>query len=312
MPLPDSERVKHWHWHRMQVASQYCAGVASCTVPTDAKLDLTNNEAVSAVCIRLGLPLPGLTSATRCLRNCALMGPRAELDEATESESIITGRHFLGCAACGTYCRQNGVVQALHDFFRLEMCFSESGRTRTVGEQKCWQAGQLGPVHRWTGVGKPAHRGKIAFDVGIVEPNSNSHSARSGCNQSFLNVNAGTSSCPARVLNKLHVEHCTPHAARHILPRASCIVPRAHCMVHARSEIPTSIVRRAAVAVGSPACGSSQEFGGARHANASGVGLLFPRGRRGEEGAATRLGDAEAFSHQHGIGAGAAEALWAT
>ena len=36
---------------------------------------------------------------------------------------------------------------------------------------------------------------KIAFDVGIVtvEPraNSNSHSARSGCNLSFLNVNAG-------------------------------------------------------------------------------------------------------------------------
>ena len=39
-------------------------------------------------------------------------------------------------------------------------------------------------------------------------------------------------------------------------------------------------------------------FGGARHANASGVGLLFPRGRRGEDSAATRLGDAEAFSHQ--------------
>ena len=32
---------------------------------------------------------------------------------------------------------------------------------------------------------------KIASDVGIVEPNSNSHSARSGCNQSFFNVNAG-------------------------------------------------------------------------------------------------------------------------
>ena len=33
---------------------------------------------------------------------------------------------------------------------------------------------------------------KIGFDVGIVEPNSNSHSARSGCSQSFFNVNAGT------------------------------------------------------------------------------------------------------------------------
>ncbi len=44
-------------------------------------------------------------------------------------------------------------------------------------------------------MGKPAHTvagAKIAFDVGIVEPNSISHSARSGCNQSFLNVNAGT------------------------------------------------------------------------------------------------------------------------
>ncbi len=33
---------------------------------------------------------------------------------------------------------------------------------------------------------------KIAFDVGIVEPNSINHSARSGCYQSSLNVNAGT------------------------------------------------------------------------------------------------------------------------
>ena len=67
------EKVKH----RLQVASQYRAGVASCTVPTDAKLDLTNNEAVFAVCIRLGLPLPRLTSATRCLRNCALIGAKS-------------------------------------------------------------------------------------------------------------------------------------------------------------------------------------------------------------------------------------------
>ena len=176
--------------HRMQVASQYCAGVASCTVPTDAKLDLTNNEAVFAVCIRLGLPLPGLTSATRCLRNCALMGPRAELDDATVSESIMTGRHFLGCAACGTYCRHNGLVQTLHDFFRLEMCFS--GRTRNVGSN---YVGRQGNSDRYTDGqvwGSPHTGAKIAFDVGIVEPNSNSHSARSGCNQSFLNVNAGT------------------------------------------------------------------------------------------------------------------------
>ncbi len=102
----DDPTVPEWVTgkHRMQVASQYCAGVASCTVPADAKLDLTNNEAVFAVCqcIRLGLPLPGPTSAPRCLRNCALMGPRAELDEATVSESIMTGtgRHFLGALRC--------------------------------------------------------------------------------------------------------------------------------------------------------------------------------------------------------------------
>jgi hypothetical protein len=40
--------------------------------------------------------------------------------------------------------------------------------------------------------GSPHTGAKVAFYVGIVEPNSNSHSARSGCNQPFLNVNAGT------------------------------------------------------------------------------------------------------------------------
>ncbi len=40
--------------------------------------------------------------------------------------------------------------------------------------------------------GSPHTGAKIAFDVGIVEPNSNSHSARSGCSQSLFNVNAGT------------------------------------------------------------------------------------------------------------------------
>jgi hypothetical protein len=50
--------------------------------------------------IRLGLPLPGLTPATRFLRNCALMGPRAELDEATVSESILTGLQTLPRLRC--------------------------------------------------------------------------------------------------------------------------------------------------------------------------------------------------------------------
>jgi hypothetical protein len=166
----DDQTVPEGVKHRMRVASRYCAGVASCTVPTDAKLDLTNNEAVFAVCIRLGLPLPGQTSATRCPRNCALMGPRAELDEATVSGSIITGRHYLGCAACGTYCWHNGVVQALHDFFRLEMCFS--GRTRNVGSN---YVGRQGNSDRYTD-GQVPVGAKITFDVGIVEPNSNSHS----------------------------------------------------------------------------------------------------------------------------------------
>ncbi len=40
--------------------------------------------------------------------------------------------------------------------------------------------------------GSPPTGAKLAFDVGIVEPNSISHSARSGCNQSSFNVNDGT------------------------------------------------------------------------------------------------------------------------
>ncbi len=130
----------------------------------------------------------------------------AELDEATVSESIMTGRHFLGCAACGTYCRHNGMVQALHDFFRLEtrMCFSGRTRNVTVGSNYV-QVGRQGNSDRYTGqvwgAGSPHTGAKIPFDVGIVEPNSSlcrhqkvssSHSARSGRNQSFLNVNAGT------------------------------------------------------------------------------------------------------------------------
>jgi hypothetical protein len=119
------------------------------------------------------------------------------LDEATVSESILTGRHFLGCAACGTYCRHNGVVQALHDFFRLEMCFS--GRTLSPGPRNVPVGSSYvrrqGNSDRYTDGqvwGSPHTGAKIAFDVGIVEPNLNSHSARSGCSQSFLNVNAGT------------------------------------------------------------------------------------------------------------------------
>ena len=67
-----------------------------------------------------------------------------------------------------------------------------TGRTRNVGSN---YVGRQGNSDRYTDGqvwGSPHTGDKIAFDVGIVEPNSNSHSARSGCNQSFLNANAGT------------------------------------------------------------------------------------------------------------------------
>ncbi len=58
------------------------------------------------------------------------------------------------------------------------------------------------------------------------------------------------------------------HAA--CCPVVCCLVHRASCMVHACSEIPTSIVRRVAVAVGSPACGSCSEACGMPMNRASG------------------------------------------
>ena len=120
------------------------------------------------------------------------MGPRTELDEGTVSESIMTGSHFLGCAACGTY-RRHGcvcVVQTLHEFFRLEMCFS--GRTRNMESNHVGRQGDSDRYIDGQVWGSPHTEADIACDVSIVEPNSNSHSKRSGSNQSFLNVNAGT------------------------------------------------------------------------------------------------------------------------
>ena len=70
--------------------------------------------------------------------------------------------------------------------------------------------------------------------------------------------------CSARVFITLHVVHCTPRAARRILPRASCAPHRA------RVQRNTSIVRRAAVAVASPACGSCSEARGMPMHRASG------------------------------------------
>jgi hypothetical protein len=60
---------------------------------------------------------------------------------------------------------------------------------------RAWSPGRQGTSDRYTDGqvwGSPHAGAKMAFDVGIVEPNSISHSARSGCNQPFLNVNAGT------------------------------------------------------------------------------------------------------------------------
>jgi hypothetical protein len=65
--------------------AQGCAGVVSNTVPISTKLDWTNKTAAHAVCIRL--PLLGLTLETRCLRNCARMGPSAMLEEDTERKA---------------------------------------------------------------------------------------------------------------------------------------------------------------------------------------------------------------------------------
>jgi hypothetical protein len=66
-----------------------------------------------------------------------------------------------------------------------------------------WEAIMLAGRATRTGALMNRCGAKLAFyvTVGIVEPklpNSNSHAARSGCNQSFLNVNAGPDSHAAR------------------------------------------------------------------------------------------------------------------
>jgi hypothetical protein len=99
------EKVKH----RCQMA-EYGSGIASMTVPSIFRLDMSNIEALQLVCGNLGLALPGLTLQTRCLPNCVLMGPNAALDEKTVRKSIMTSTHFLGCSCCGTYQRHNGLL----------------------------------------------------------------------------------------------------------------------------------------------------------------------------------------------------------
>jgi hypothetical protein len=65
--------------------------------------------------------------------------------------------------------------------------YSSHGRRRVLGFFVGLKINIDGQV--W---GSPHTGAKIAFDVGMVEPNLNSHSARSGRSQSFLNVSAGT------------------------------------------------------------------------------------------------------------------------
>ncbi len=69
------EKVKH----RCQMA-EYGSGIASMTVPSIYRLDMSNIEALQLVCDRFGLALPGLTLQTRCLPNCVPMGPNAALE----------------------------------------------------------------------------------------------------------------------------------------------------------------------------------------------------------------------------------------
>ena len=102
----------------------------------------------------------------------------------------MTGRHFLGCASCGTYDRHNSIVQIIFEFLRVEWGFT--GRINTVEGSHVGSSGNSerhtdGQVHE-----SPHTQARIAFDVSTAEPNSNSHLKRRGCNQSFLNVNAGT------------------------------------------------------------------------------------------------------------------------
>jgi len=122
------------------------------TVATFFKLDLSDVAALQAVCNRLGLALPGLTLQTRCLRNCALMGPNATLDESTVRESIMTGTHFLGCASCGTYQRHNGILQVLADFLKREWGFTSCDNTmhgNHVGSSGTSERYTDGQFHPW-------------------------------------------------------------------------------------------------------------------------------------------------------------------
>ncbi len=72
--------------------AEYGSGIASMTVPSIYRLDMSNIEALQLVRGSLGLALPGLTRQKRCLPSCVPMGPNAALDEETVRKRILTGR----------------------------------------------------------------------------------------------------------------------------------------------------------------------------------------------------------------------------
>ncbi len=83
-----------------------------------------------------------------------------------------------------------------------------TGRINTVEGSHVGSSGNSerhtdGQVHE-----SPHTQARIAVDVSTVEPNSNSHLKRRGCNQSFLNVNAGTRDAERAKVEK-YTELCT-------------------------------------------------------------------------------------------------------
>ena len=74
--------------------AEYGSGIASMTVPSIYRLDMSNIEALQLVCGSFGLALPGLTRQTSCLPHFVPIGPNAALDEESFGKRILTGRTF--------------------------------------------------------------------------------------------------------------------------------------------------------------------------------------------------------------------------
>ena len=109
------------------------------------------------------------------------MGPHATLADSTVRESIMTGIHFWGCKCCGTYNRHNEVtvVQVAFAYFKHEpeVKFSGSGSTSSVDSNLVGISAKGKSRHTDGQVrGSPFISKRVAFDVGIVDPNAASHS----------------------------------------------------------------------------------------------------------------------------------------